>query len=466
MPNADSGKHLSLLDTIDTENERPRSKRKSESSEVRARERVAATHPDGAAGESRGVVPSSRGVPEPESDQRPTLRSAVEEGEFDSTPLELPQRTRRRPLGGLISFVMCVVLPTVIAAIYYYGYATNQYVAHFRFAVRDTSTATSTSDATQSLTAMIGVSGAATSMTENYMVVEYMTSRQAVEDLQKRIGLTERYDQPSIDFWSRLSPEAPMERVARYWKTMTKVEYDTVQGTSSAEVRAFSPDDAYTIARTLLSLGEELINDVAQRPQREAIQYAEAEVKRAEERLKSVWMHLAEFRNRSGVIDPIANLVVSNATVAATIRSNLSQIQTDISALRKQGLGANSAPVQALTVKLRATEEQLKEVEGQISKSKQSGDASIGSIVARYEQLDLERQFAQNMVTSTMQSLEQAKANASAKRLFITAFVQPAVPQMSTHPNRLVAVLTVAGASLLLWTIGLLLSRSIKEHVA
>jgi capsular polysaccharide transport system permease protein len=292
-----------------------------------------------------------------------------------------------------------------------------------------------------------------------------MTSRQAVQDLQQRIGLKERYDQAYIDFWSRLSPSAPMERITRYWRTMTKVEYDTVQGTSSAEVRAFRPDDAYLIARALLALGEDLINEVAQRPQREAIQYAQAEVKRAEDRLKAVWAELSDFRNKSGVIDPVANLVVSNATVAATIRSTLSQMQTEITTLRKQGLSANSSTIQSLQTKLKATEEQLKEVEGQISKTKQSGDMSIGAIVARYEQLDLERQFAQNMVTSTMQSLEQAKANAAAKRLFITAFVQPAVPQISTHPSRLVAVLTVAAASLLLWTIGLLLSRSIKEHL-
>ncbi|MFN4016078.1 MAG: hypothetical protein ACK4JB_12140 [Reyranella sp.] len=460
MPNADSGKHLSLLETIN-ESERPRNKRRGGGPDVRAREREAVALPEAEAVEARSrTAPVARAAP-PYEDLRPD----TSESEVDATLPELPQRTKRRPLGGIVSFVMCVILPTVIAAIYYYGYASNQYVSKFLFAVRDTSTATSTSQAAQSLTAMVGISSGATSVGENYMVVEYMTSRQAVQDLQDKIDLKKRYSQPDIDFWSRLNPDAPMERFARYWQAMTKIEYDTVQGTSLAEVRAFSPEDAYLIAKTLLSLGEDLINEVAQRPQREAIQYAEAEVKRAEDRLKTVWADLSEFRSRSGVIDPIANLVVSNASIAATIRSTLSQIQTEIAALRKQGLSQNSATIQSLQTKLKATEEQLKEVEGQISKAKQSGDTSIGAIVARYEQLDLERQFAQNMVTSTMQSLEQAKANAAAKRLFITAFVQPAVPQMSTHPNRFVAVLTVASASLLLWTISLLLSRSIKEHL-
>lgn len=459
MPNADSGKHLSLLETIN-ESERPRNKRKGGAPEARGREREAVAYTEAEAVEPRSrTAPVARAEPQYED-----LRAEVAEPETETTLPELPQRAKRRPLGGIVSFVMCVILPTVIAGIYYYGYATDQYVSQFKFAVRDISTSVSTSEASQSLTALVGIS-TTSSMSENYMVVEYMTSRQAVQDLQERIDLKRRYTQPDIDFWSRLNPAAPMERFARYWQTMTKVEYDTVQGTSMAEVRAFTPEDAYLIAKTLLSLGEDLINEVAQRPQRDAVQYAEAEVKRAEDRMRKVAADLAEFRNQSGVIDPMTNLVVSNAAVASTIRGAIAQTQTEIAALRKQGVGANASQVQTLQTRLRASEEQLKAVEAEIARAKVSGDSSIGQVVARYEQLNLERQFAQAMMTSTMQSLEQARANAAAKRLFVTAFVQPGLPQISTHPNRFVAVLTVAGASLLLWTISLLLSRSIKEHL-
>ena len=204
---------------------------------------------------------------------------------------------------------------------------------------------------------------------------------------------------------------------------------------------------------------------MAQRPQREAVQYAEAEVKRAEDRLKAILAQVAAFRNETGVIDPMTNIVTSNATVAATLRSSIATIQTEMTAMRRQGLNPNAQQLQTLQTRLRATEEQLKEVEAQISKSRPAGDISIARTVARYEQLEQERLFAQNMLTSTMQTLEQARANAASKRLYVTAFVKPAEPQVSTYPRRFIAVLTVAGASLLLWTISLLLSRSIGEHL-
>ncbi len=246
---------------------------------------------------------------------------------------------------------------------------------------------------------------------------------------------------------------------------MAKVEYDTIQGSSAAEVRAFTAEDAHLIAKTLLSLAEDLINETVQRPQREAVHYAEVEVKRAEDRLRSVVKELAAFRDQSGVIDPMSNLVTSNSAMAATLRSSIVGLQTEIAALRKQGLNPNSQQIQLQQIKLRAAEDQLKEVEAQVSKAKLSGIRESPRLLRVTSSWSFEREFAKNMLTSTMQSLEQARANAAAKRLYVTAFVRPAQPQMSTYPRRIISVLTVAGASLLLWTISLLLSRSIGEHL-
>ncbi len=462
MANPKSGKHLSLLEAINSDGEGREARRKTDAPAVEARERAAVGDAEG----RRTEAPT--GLMSPEEARAtplgPVTRTDSVDRSVENQLPDLPRRSSKRRWGGLVSFVACVLLPTLIAGVYYFAYATDQYVASFKFTVRDISTMTSTSTASDALTAMVGVT-ASSSPIENYMVVEYMLSRQAVQDLQSRIDVASRYSRPFVDFWSRLPDDASLERIARYWKTMAKVEYDTIQGTSAAEVRAFTAEDAFLIAKTLLSLAEDLINETAQRPQREAVQYAEAEVRRAEDRLRLVLSQLAAFRDQSGVIDPLTNIVTSNAAVAATLRSSMAVIQTEIAALRKQGLNPNSQQLQNQQIRLKATEEQLKEVEAQISKAKQAGDSPISKIVGRFEQLELERTFAQNMLTSTMQSLEQARANAAAKRLYVTAFVKPAEPQVSTEPRRFIAVLTVAAASLLLWTISLLLSRSIGEHL-
>jgi len=357
-----------------------------------------------------------------------------------------------------------VILPVVIASIYYIGYASNQYVAEFRFAVRDTSASGGGAASGAGIGALLGLSSTPNSE-ENYMVTDYLTSAQAVEDLEKKIKIREFYSRPTIDWWSRIDSTVPLERFARYWRYMTVANYDQITGTAVAQVRAFAPEDAYLIATTLVSLSEDLVNEVSQRPQREAVLYAEAEVRRAEDRLKLVRGQLTQYRNRESVIDPNSSVVLSNATLASAVRQTLAQYQTDLAVLQKQGLPQNAYQAQSLRNRIKATQEQLKEIESEISNTKQR-DSALSTVVGNYEQLDMERQFAQNMVNSTMQTLEQVRANAIAKRIFVTPYVRPYLPQASLYPNRAVAILTVAGVCFMVWTVALLVVRSIREHLA
>ena len=474
MSKAESSKHLSLLESMHFDGDNGNTKSgKDEAGNGGARPRASIK---GAAEVDRGPVSEQESPQTPAIDNRsepvlrgpaqatPNARQASAQSAIEALAFEVPRRRKRRSVGGYLSFVLCVLLPTVVAGAYYFAIASDQYVVQFRFAVRDTSTSVSTSAATAELTAMVGLS-TSSNPSENYMVTEFMTSRQAVEELQASINIRELYSRPFIDFASRLDASVPIETLARYWKRMVSAAYDQVTGIAVAEVHAFTAEDALLISQSLLSLGEKLINEVAQRPQREALRYAEIEVKRAEDRLRAVRAELSDYREKTGLIEPSGSVVSANAAVASTVRSAIAQIQTDISTLKNQGVRPMAPPMQALQMRLKATEEQLKAVENQVSLPKQTGDTSISQAVARYEQLDLERQFAQNLLTSTMQSLEQARSNAATKRIYVVAFVQPSLPQASTYPRRMVATLTVAIACLIFWTVGLLVSRSIREHL-
>lgn len=393
------------------------------------------------------------------------LRTSPTETADTALPLPpLPQRRRSISRPGLISFLLCVLLPTIAAAIYFIGFASSQYVVQWRFTIRDTNTGTSITAAASSLSGLFG-GGTAASGPDNYMVTEYIKSEQAILDLEKRIGLRALYGRPSIDYFSRIDASLPIERFVRYWDYMVSASFDQITGTALAEVRAFSPEDAYLIAKTLLELTEELVNETSQRPLWEAVHYAESVVTRAQEQLKKIRIDLVEYRNKAAVIDPNSSIVLSNATVASTLRQTIAQYQTDLGASLRGGLGQNATQVEVLKRRIRATQDQLRDVEAEIAKTKE-GSQPLSAIVGRYEELDLERQFAQTFLTSAMQSLEQARSNAMAKRLFVVPYVRPVEPQSSTYPKRVIAIATVAGACLLLWTVALLLWRAIREHLA
>ena len=172
-----------------------------------------------------------------------------------------------------------------------------------------------------------------------------------------------------------------------------------------------------------------------------------------------------ELRNKSGLVDPATGVVLGNATLATTLRAALAQIETDLSAAQGQKLNPNAPQIRYLKSRQEALRQQIASVEAEVDSAKIRGGA-LSELVAKFEQLELERQFAQNMLNVTMQSYEQARSSAMAKRVFITPYVRPVMPEVPMYPNRLVATLTVAGACFLLWTVALLLVRSIREHLA
>ncbi len=369
---------------------------------------------------------------------------------------------RRRSYAALISFAICVILPVIVASVYYVFIASNEYVSEFRFAVTD-SNATSTPSAASGLAALLGGSTVANT-SQNYLVADYLTSREAVDQLEAKIDIKNLYSKPTVDWWSRFDASKPIEKFLPYWQKMITANYDQVTGLATAQIRAFSPQDAYLIASALVGLAEKLVNDIATRPQKDAVRYAENEVRRAEDRLKEIRAEMTKYRNTRSVIDPNSSVVVSNVTLAQNLRASLIQLQTELGSLLQQNINATSPTIQVLQSRINATKAQLTGVEAQISKST-DGNQALSKVVGEYEQLDLERQFAQNMVTSTMQTLEQARATAAAQHLYITPYVRPSMPQSATYPKRLASIAMVALTSFLIWIFGVLLLRSIREHV-
>src|SRR5690606_23028183 len=117
------------------------------------------------------------------------------------------------------------------------------------------------------------------------LVTDFLSSRQAVEELQQRINVTDLYARPDVDWLSRYDAAGPIERFVDYWQSMITAHYDQVTGIATAKVSAFSPKDALLVADTLVTLSEELVNKISRRSQVDAVRFAQKEVEAAEARL-------------------------------------------------------------------------------------------------------------------------------------------------------------------------------------
>lgn len=382
---------------------------------------------------------------------------------------QLPQRAPRRSRGVLWSFVYLVVLPTMFAAYYFAVIASNQYVAEFRFAVKNVSVTTTTGSvsagsATSSPSNLLGLlgGGASPNSIDNYIVTDYLVSGQAVKDLQERIKLIDLYSRPSIDWWARFNGSRPVEWFLSYWRWTATAQYDPVTGIASVQVRAFSPEDAKLVADTMLKLSEELINRIAVRMQQDTVRFAQNEVRRGEDRVKAVRAKLTELRNKTGVIDPSGSLVASNSQLVQTLRANLAQLETQLVAMKAERLDATAPAVRRVNAQIKATNDQIAAVERNVSQKLKG--SSLSDTVAQYEQLDQERQFAQTMLTGAQQTLDQARAVAAAQLLYVEPYVRPSLPESALYPRRLASVVLTAFFAFVVWTIVLLGARSMREH--
>ena len=375
----------------------------------------------------------------------------------------LPQRAQPKSWGTRISFLLFVVIPVVLATIYYYGIATRQHLVEFRFAVRDAQSSISGQTEGGSILSVATGRGGMQSL-ENYMVVEYLLSESAVEEVQKRIDIRGMFSRENIDRFSRFDPSLPLEGLVAYWKGMVRTSYDQVTGISTVQVRSFEAKDAFLIATTLVEMSEALITDISRRPQQDAVRFAEEDLRRAQERLKSISADMTSFRDLERIIEPNTTVVLSNAQLAASLRANLSQLQTELATLAKQSIAADAPIRMVLESRIRAAKEQLAIVENEVGASRGS-DKPLSQVVGRYESLVLDRTFAQDMVNSALRNLETARANALMQHMYVTPFAQPVLPQSATRPKQLMSVLLTALVCLILWSAGLLLFRSMREQI-
>ncbi|WP_374308531.1 hypothetical protein [Methylocella sp.] len=395
-------------------------------------------------------------APEAEPEERDLLDEEFGRG------LRPPEASPRRSTTVRVSFLLCVALPTVLASLYYGFFASNQYFSEFKFSVQASDAQPAGNNAAS---AALGGQAKAGAFLYNFAVIEFVKSRQAIDNVEKIVGLRSRYTTSIADYLARLPGTASIENFVNYWQGMIDATFDMTTGVGVVRVRAFTPQDALDVANALMRQSEALVNEVAQRSRDDAIRFAEEDLGRAEQRLKKVRHDLLEFRNFQRTADPGRD--ASNVMdLGAKLRGDLAQLRSQL-ATASVSMAPNAPTITQLKTKIRSTEEQLRAAASEIGGGGQAADGKLyAAQLARYEDLQVERQFAEQLWSANLNALETAKSNAIMQHTYLAAFVQPALAEESIYPKRLLNIALVFGASALFWMCGLLIYYSLRDRVA
>lgn len=350
-----------------------------------------------------------------------------------------------------------VGLPTTIAVVYFGFIASPIYVSQSSFVIKSQA---QKSVPTLSLANLVQTSGLSAGQEQTKEVLQYVRSRNALKDLVRQTNVRAKYSSRGADFLSRFPgplEDASFENFYRYYNSMVGADTDPDSGLAVLEVRAFTPNDAYDLNSRLLNLSEALVNRLNQRAEDRAVAEAEQRVSQAQERVRNARVALSAYRNKQDLIDPTKQaagvLDVSNKLV-----SEQAALQAQLDLMLR--VAPRNPAILAVRNRIVAIGREI---------SAQNGRAvgtptGIASKLGAYEKLQVEQDFATQMLTAASASLESARTDAQKQQFYLERVVEPNIPDDSTLPHRLKKILIVFGASLCLYFIGWMLVVGILEH--
>ncbi len=361
--------------------------------------------------------------------------------------------------GTSISFFLMVILPTIVGLLYFVFVASPQYMSEFRFSVRPTDGATLSTSSSSSVAA-----DTALAMSNSYIVADYALSRDAVEALEKSVGLRDIYSRDGTDRFSRLSEDVSLERLVDYWRKRVSTSYDIMTGINTIEVTAFSPQDALKISTALRALCEKLVNDISEKARQSQMAFAKNEMDRAEARLKEVRQRETELRSGQKSID-VRKDAEGKMLLNNQLRSDLSTLKAQYSALSSY-MDPTSPRLTVLKNQITAAQEQIDILQSQITDTDASEPGALDDAqrVAKYDQLQTDLEIAAKLYESSLTNYENARMRANNNQTYLATYVQPGLPQIASYPRTFVDTLLVFLSAFGIWVVSTLVYYSVRDH--
>lgn len=362
---------------------------------------------------------------------------------------------RRGRITALVMFLMLVVMPGVLGAVYFGFIASDRYVSEAQLTVRQPNGTT-----TDPLSGVLLNFGGGSTNADSHLVKNYILSRGIVDELEDRVQLSSVYQNEEADWLSRLSSEASREDLYEAYLDYVDVSFDQQSGIVELSVSAFHPDEAKLIADTIVTLSDDMVNRVSEQARGETLRFSEAELLQARNRLEDVRIRIAQFRRLNGELDPERS-AVSIGQIIGSLESEISSARAEIASLRSY-LDGRSPQVIALGARIQALQTQLKKEKLRLAGN--SKDDTYATLLDEYERLRMAEQFAFSSYSSLQAANEMARSDAERKQLYLVAFVPPSLPDHAKEPRRLWLIASTFGLCLLSFGIIMLVIAAIREH--
>lgn len=383
--------------------------------------------------------------------------------ESAALPVAQPAQIKKRHWGVLASFLCVVVAPLIAIAIYLFTIAEDQYISTAGFTVRSQEGAS----ATDLLGGLAQFAGAGGTGSDSDILYEFIRSQEIAEEVNAELGVVDHYAAHWPKDWAfALWPEATSEDLTWFWERIVSVSYDSAAELFEIQATAYDRDMAQAITRAIVQHSQDRINALNEQAREDAMRYARADLDEALERLKLAREALIQFRTRTRIVDPEAD-IQGRMGVMNNLQQQLAEALVEYDLLRGSvnaddpRLGNSLRRIQV--IRERIDQERTSFASSNIVENDGIGE-SYPALISEYERLTVDREFAEETYRVALTSMEFARDEASRQSRYLATYINPTRAEESEYPRRYL-VLSLAGLFLLmLWSVMVLIYYSVRDR--
>ena len=372
-------------------------------------------------------------------------------------PAAQTARLRPRHAALMISFAVFVLLPVFVTGWYLFTRAADQYASTLGFSVRKEEA----SSAIALLGGITNISGSSSADTD--ILYDYMHSQKLVAEIDESLDLRRLWSKPTNDPVFTFDAPGTIETLVDHWTDQVRVTYDSATRLIEIRVLAFDPDDAQAIATALFDKSTAMINRLNDGAQADALRFANAELAKAETRLRAARGAITDFRNRTQSIDPATDMQ-SQAGLLANLQTQLAEALIDADMLAASTQRADTRGEQA-ALRITVIEARIAAEREKLGLGATGATSDVyASMVGEYERLSVDREFAETAYRAAQLAYDAAGADARRQTLYLAAHIAPTRAESAQFPQRQTIFGTVFMFLFLAWAIAAMVYYSIRDR--
>ena len=361
-------------------------------------------------------------------------------------------------LGMIVSLIIFVACPVIVASTYFGLVASDQYLTEVQFSLRS-----GEGSVLDSLSGMAGLASSQQNL-DSQIIVNFIPSRAMVEQLDKALDLRRIYSRADVDWFARFNPKRPVEELVKYWEYRVDASLDPQSSIIKVKVRAFTPEDSLALGNKIYELSERLVNDMMARSREDSLRSAKGELDRAEASLVEATEKMQQVRNTEGVLDAklSAEALLKIMGALQLQEAKLKQL----SAVTSRSMGPDSPQVKINNAQIEDIRNQMAKIQAQMAGNTGNGDRTLADAMGALSRYQIEVKVAQERYASASVSFERARMEQESQHAYLIKVVPPLIAEKALYPRRWWNWSLIVFPSILLWSILAGLAFLVRDHMA